>query len=528
MAAGDLRKPGEGAAMSRIPVVLHVVTALVVGLAAPAARGEDSAVLTEAIDGHIQTRLDSEGMRRASQADDAEFLRRVFLDLHGVVPSTKRAAQFLDSSDPEKRSQLIDELLASPRFGEHFADVWRGRLISPLANEQRLQTERFADWLARRFNNNDGWDRIVYDLLTATGKIDENPAVTYLIEGRHPLGVTDLTDLSSRYFLGVRLNCAQCHDHPFVEWKQQDYWGMAAFFAQIQTPGRPKVVYLAGVQDDPKMTLASLRDADMIEGYQSLPPTFLDGEELQAGDETYRAALARWITSSENPYFARATVNRTWCHFFGRGIVNPVDDMHAGNSPSHPELLELLSRQFAESGFDLKFLCRAIVSSRTYQQTSRPGEQADSEAKLFARMSIKVLSAEQLYDSLVAVLGPPGKASGIDVRLGARYEFCQFFAGDGDSDPTRYGRGIPHLLRLMNSSQFAGRNIEALVSRVAAPGHSADDVVDELFLTILSRRPTPAEQKLARDQLHDSDAPQTAYRELAWALLLSSEFTLNH
>jgi hypothetical protein len=299
--------------MSRTPIMLPAVTALLICVAMEPARGDDAAALSVLIDGHIQSRLDDEGVQRVPEADDAEFLRRVFLDLHGVVPSAEQARQFLDSNDRQKRTKLVDALLASPRFGEHFGDVWRGRLISPLANEQRLQTERFTAWLANRFNQNDGWDRIVTDLLTATGKIDENPAVTYLIEGRHPLSVTDLTDLSSRYFLGVRLNCAQCHDHPFVEWKRQDYWGMAAFFAQIQTPGRPKVVYQAGVQDDPKMTLASLRDFDMIEGFQLQSPTFLDGEALKAGgDKTYRAALARWITSPENPYFARATVNRMW------------------------------------------------------------------------------------------------------------------------------------------------------------------------------------------------------------------------
>jgi len=516
--------------MWRLPSLPAATAGLLMCLAPEVVRGDDAATLAKLIDRHVNARLDSEGLTRVPQADDAEFLRRAFLDLHGVVPSGERAAKFLRSHDPEKRAQLIEELLASPRFGKHFGDVWRGRLISPLANEQRIQTERFADWLANRFNKNDGWDRIAFDLLTATGKIDENPAVTYLIEGRYPLSVTDLTDLSSRYFLGIRLNCAQCHDHPFVEWKRQDYWRMAAFFAPIQTPGRPKVVYLAGVRDDPKITLASLKDADAIEGLQLQPPIFLGGQEFKAGgDKTHRVALAEWITSQANPYFSRAMVNRTWWHFFGRGIVNPVDDMHAGNPPSHSELLDQLSQRFADSGFDLKLLCRAIASSRTYQQTSRSGKQADSEAKLFARMSIKVLTPEQLYDSLVAILGPPAKGSGIDIRLGARQEFCQFFAGDGDPDPTRYERGIPHLLRLMNSPQFAGRNVAALVLRIAPPNRSADEVVEQLFLAILARRPTTAEQDLVQDKLRDSDAlPQTVYRELAWALLMSSEFSLNH
>jgi hypothetical protein len=218
-----------------------------------------------------------------------------------------------------------------------------------------------------------------------------------------------------------------------------------------------------------------------------------------------------------------------WWHFFGRGIVNPVDDMHSGNPPSHPELLDELSQRFAASGFDVKLLCRSIVASRTYQQTSRPGEHSDAESKLFARMPIKVLTAEQLYDSLVEILGSPSKTPSVNARFGARHEFCQFFAGDGDPDPTRYERGIPHLLRLMNSPQFAGRNISALVSRIASPGRSAEEVEEELFLTILGRRPTAAEQSLVREEQGRADgSPQIAYRELAWALLMSSEFALNH
>lgn len=507
---------------------LAVVAAWLTWLPVEPARSDDAADLGKLIDHHVQSRLDVEGLEWGREADDAEFLRRVFLDLHGVVPTAERAARFLDNRDSQKRSQLVDELLASPRFGEHFGDVWRGYLVSPVA-EQQLPTERFGGWLTDRFNSNQGWDQIVYQLLTASGKIDENPAVTYLIEGRNPLGVTDLTDLSSRYFLGIRLNCAQCHDHPFVEWRQQDYWGMAAFFAQIQTPGRPKMVHSAGVRDDPRITLVTLNNADMLDGFQPQPPTFLGGEVLPDGvDETSRSHLARWITAPENPYFARATVNRMWWHFFGRGIVDPVDDMHAGNPPSHPELLEVLSRRFAESGFDLKLLGRAIVNSRTYQTTSRVGEQGDAEAQLFARMSVKVLTPEQLYDSLVAILGSPVKSPGIRSRVGFRREFCQYFAAEGDPEPTHYSRGIPHALRLMNSPQFAGNSLQSLVSKVTASERSPDDTVEELFLTVLARRPTPAEQQLVLAHLRDADeSPQTAYYQVAWTLLMSSEFTLN-
>jgi hypothetical protein len=421
-------------------------------------------------------------------------------------------------------------LLAAPRFGEYFADIWRKSLISPQANEDRIKTDRFTAWLAGRFNANEGWDQLVVELLTATGKLEDNPAVTYLVEGRFPLTVTDLTDLSSRYFLGVRLNCAQCHDHPFVAWKRTDYWGMAAFFAQMQTPGRSKAVYVAGVRDDPKVTMKLVAGTDMIEGFQLHEPTFLGGKPLADGDTTpHRVALAKWMTSPENPYFARAAVNRLWWQYFGRGIVNPVDDMHSANEASHPELLDLLSREFIASGFDLKFLSRAILNSKTYARTSRPGEQAEKEGKLFARMSLKVLTAEQLYDSLIQVAGPPAKNSGIDARFGTRHEFSQAFASSGDPEPLKYDRGIPHVLRLMNSPQFAGRNLTALATQLERSGRTSDANVEHVFLTVVSRRPTTAELELAREELAAADSSKTAaYSRLVWALLMSSEFSLNH
>jgi hypothetical protein len=522
-------QPGGGPIMTRTGKILLAVALHLTCLAEASALGDESAAFAELIDGEIQASLYAEELQRARPTNDAEFLRRAFLDLHGVVPSADRARRFLDRREDGKRMELVDELLASTRFGEHQADLWCRRLLPQQAKDQRVNRERFSAWLAERFNRNDGWDRIVTELVTATGKIEENPAVIYMIEGRHPLNVADLADLSSRYFLGIRLNCARCHDHPFADWKQKDYWGMAAFFAQIQTPRRPKSVYQLGVRDDRRMTPAALADADALDGFQVRRPTFPAGDELpENSDETHRVALARWMTSSDNPFFARAAVNRLWWHFFGRGIVHPVDDMHSANPASHARLLELLSRRFVESGFNLKLLCGAIVGSRTYQQTSVPGMQPELEAERFARMSIKVLTAEQLYDSLTAILGPPAKATGIDVRHGARYEFCQFFSGDGDPDPTRYDRGIPQLLRLMNSRQFAGGNLDALVARAAPAERVVDAVVEELFLAILARRPSEQERKLVQDQLRDGKTqPRQAYRELAWALLMSSEFSLN-
>jgi hypothetical protein len=343
--------------------------------------------------------------------------------------------------------------------------------------------------------------------------------------------VPDLTDINSRYFMGVRLNCAQCHDHPFVNWKQEEFWGMAAFFTQIQTPKRAKQVYEKGVVDDATLTLANLKDAGVPDGFMQRAPTFLGGRALskEARTTPHRAALAEWMTAPENPYFARAMVNRTWWRLFGRGIVQPVDDIHEANVPSHPELLDLLSRKFVESGYDLKFLTRAVVLSRAYQRTSQSRESADKQAALFGRMSIKVLSAGQLYDSLETICGPAAKVTGIDVRPGARWEFTQFFSESGDPDPTAYRRGIPHLLRQMNSGQFTGRNLDTLVTRLnSSADRSLEEVASDLFLTILSRRPTGNELRQVKSYADRAGSTATGLRETAWALIMTSEFSLNH
>jgi hypothetical protein len=514
---------------------MHRLTRFLVGFAFMASTGHESWAhepdafeVAGWIDRSIDARLKAERIGPAQPADDAEFLRRVYLDLHGVIPSAVEAQHFLADTDPKRRDKLIDALLASPRYGEYLADIWQGYLISALADDQITRSGRLRRWLADQFNTK-GWDRIATELLTATGKMEDNPAVTYLIEGRLPRTVPDLTDLTSRYFLGVRLNCAQCHDHPFVKWTRQDFWGMAAFFTQVQTPGKPKQVYQIGLKDDPAITLSFLKDTGAPDGFLPRPPTFLGGEEVRAGKTTaHRVALAEWLTTPKNPYFARAIVNRTWWRLFGRGLVDPVDDMHAANPPSHPELLDRLSKQFVDAGFDLKFLTRAIVMSRTYQRTSRPGNEPERQAELFGRMSIKTLSAGQLYDSLVTVFGPPGKRAGVDQRQDARSEFTKFFGDDGTPDPIAYRRGIPHLLRQMNSGQFSGPNTVALVTRLTKSGRTGEDVATDLFLTFLSRRPTSDELRLFRDHVSRAGSAEAAYRELAWALAWTSEFSLNH
>jgi hypothetical protein len=482
----------------------------------------DATALAHLIDHHIEKRLQSEKLPASPRTDDAEFLRRVHLDIHGVIPSLEQTRVFFSSKAPDRRTRLIDELLASPRYGAHLADIWHNHLYPPNAN-QRIKPELLVRWLDQSFNTKT-WDRLVHDLMTATGPQEENGAVTYMLKGRYTLSVAEMTDLTSRSFLGIRLNCAQCHNHPFAAWKQSDYWGMAAFFTQIQRL-KPVIAFTTIVET--KVDPRKLPEAEMLR-----EPKFLGGDVLKpAPDQSLRKALADWMVAKDNRFFARAMANRMWGHFFGRGLVHPVDDMHDDNPCSHPELLEALTEQFKANDFDLKYLCRAICQSETYQRTSKPVAGNAKDDRLFSRMLVKVLTPEQLFDSLVVATGSAGNRTSTGKPINnPRAEFVSFFRSEGEPDPISYSRGIPQALRLMNSGQFIGPRSEALVAKqMVEPGTPPAQAVERIYLRVLSRRPSDDENKLMLKHLATPGVErQQLYAEMVWALINSSEFSLNH
>ncbi|HUG69149.1 MAG TPA: DUF1549 and DUF1553 domain-containing protein [Pirellulaceae bacterium] len=479
--------------------------------------------LARLIDERIDARLKTAGIPASAVAADAEFLRRVYLDLHGVVPGVERVRSFLADDSADKRTKLIDELLADPRFAAHLADIWDDYLI-PVADDPRYGKQRLAGWLEEAFRSK-SWDRLAYELLIASGQRDQDAEVTYMLKGRETLSPAELTDLVSQYFLGMRLNCAQCHDHPFAPWTQHDYWGVAAFFTQIQYTDR-RQLKSGVIRDDPAVDVGKLEDADKLR-----TPRFLDGTAPPSGrDAPLRQTLARWITSPENPYFARAMVNRMWSQFFGRGLVEPVDDMHEGNSATHPELLDELTEQFVASGFDLRFLARAISHSTTYQRTSMPAPGNEEDTTLYSRMAIKVLTPEQLYDSLSVVIPATSGRKPFGRNADPREEFVQFFRSEGDPLATAYERGIPQTLRMMNSPDlFSPRNESATVRRIVEPAAPASEAINCFYLHVLARRPTDDERRILDDFLakHPGNREQ-AYAEILWSLINSSEFSLNH
>jgi hypothetical protein len=529
----------------RTTLIRGAALAALLALAGPAGAAErpagtklDSSALAHHIDRAIDARLQAEKVRPSPRADDAEFLRRAYLDVTGRIPPAEKVSAFLADRGPDKRAKLIDELLDSPAYGKHQADVWQALLLPRNSDNRRVMQfyPGMVRWLEDGFNSNKPWDRLVHDLVTASGEADKNGAVVYYLANPTPDKVTDNL---TRLFLGVQLQCAQCHNHPFTDWKQSEYWGMAAFFTKVRMSGRPAQVARNGgtlsiSEDGPG------RPARLPVSAKVVPAKFLQGEQAKVGPrQPARPVLADWLTRPDNPFFARAMVNRTWAQFFGRGIVNPVDDMHDGNAPSHPELLADLARQFADGGFDLKSLIRAICNSRAYQRTSKPyANNAEAAPELFARVAVKVLTPEQLYDSLTQVLGAPrapaarqGRpaAAGAARRLagGPRAAFVAFFGvEDGSTDPTEYQAGIPQVLRLMNAPQL---NNAAMLNPLLRANKAPAQIVDHLYVATLSRHPTPQERGRCVGYVskHRGEARQ-AYADVLWALLNSSEFTLNH
>lgn len=499
---------------------------------APAASENDTSALGRLIDERIDAGLAAANVPAGRAADDAEFLRRATLDLHGTIPSAGRVAAFLDSRDPQKRSKLIDELLADTQFGRHFGETWSNLLFVRESTNRQLRSEPLADWFARRFNDNTPWDKTVRDLITATGTQDENGAATFFISLRTP---EKMNDQVCRVLLGVQLQCAQCHDHPFTGWKRSDYWSMAAFFTKVRAGGKK-----VGKGAPESVTEGSRgKKAPLPDSALNLPPKFLGGDAPKLkGDEPYRPALARWIIAPENPYFARATVNRVWSQFFGRGFITPVDNITDASSAAQPELYAALVSQFAAQGFDLKALVRGICNSRAYQRASDSATAGHEDDALYAQMMVRPMTPEQLYDSLAAVVGstddspeaPRRKRAAAKKKVGpasSRTKFVDFFQAPAGADPAEYPSGIPQVLRLMNSPELNRR--PTLLGELDQPGRTTEQRIERLYLATLSRRPTAAEYaRLAAYVREPGRTPREAYEDLLWVLLNSSEFSLNH
>jgi hypothetical protein len=495
---------------------------------------KDAAALARLIDAEIEKTLTRAKVATSPLCSDEEFVRRVYLDVTGVIPTGDQAKAFLDSTDTKKREKLVDELLASPNFGRRLADVWVPKLFPRDSNNRFVLRDPLVKWLTEKFNANTPWNQFVFDLVTASGTVGENPAVTYFLANR---SADKITDGVTQHFLGIQLQCAQCHNHPFTDWKQTEYWGVAEFFARVR-PENPKNGNKGG--DNTKIGVSEgttrTKTKDFFpESAKSVAPKFLGGAEQKLDpSQPARPILARWMTAPDNPFFAKAMVNRTWGMLFGSGFVNPIDDMHEKNDPSHPELLDAMARDFARNGFDLKFLYKSILLSRTYQRTSKPAGGNEQDDVLFSHMAVKVLSPEQLFDSLTQATGADKQIAARMAKAGAakgqpngpRDQFVQFFlAGADASNATEYEAGIPQALRLMNSRQFSG-NPASLKLYATTPRDEPKVVLERMYLATLSRRPTATELARLTAHIQSAGTVVDGYGDVLWAILNSSEFTM--
>ncbi|GBD35805.1 hypothetical protein HRbin36_00920 [bacterium HR36] len=511
---------------------------------------QSPAELAAVIDALVAQKWKEEEVQPAALAEDAEFLRRVYLDLVGRIPSVAEARAFLDHRAANKRAELVRQLLQSHAFLNHWSAILAETWLSGSDNAFLLGSWRamVQSWLRDHLRRGSGYDKIVRELLTAHTtqqpvaaqpaallQVQATPTAFYQAYGFNP---RNLAASVSRQFLGIQLDCAECHNHPFARWKRQQFWELAAFFSGFERRVNGRVFYSAA--ENPQQRSLVIPDTNV-----TATARFLDGTEPDWNTAEFtRAALADWLVSPKNPYFAKAAANRVWYQLMGYGIVDPPDDMHEENPPSHPELLETLAHSFAGADFDLRFLLEAICLSRPYQLSSeRSSSGSEAQPRLFARRVVRRLTAAQLWDSLVeAAYWHPSES-----RVGAapnplmqrspnpltqrRAAFLEKFR-DSASRPVEAETSVLQVLALMHG-EAAGSAVRLETSPMlqmvtSYPMWNEEQRLEVLFLAALARRPQPHEQQRFLRHIEQSANKTSAWADVFWVLLNSPEFISNH
>ncbi|HTU23138.1 MAG TPA: DUF1549 domain-containing protein [Gemmataceae bacterium] len=482
---------------------------LSVGLV-PASLGESPSELAAWIDARLESARRAKGQRPLPPAGDDVFLRRAYLELTGAIPSVAEARDFLDSTSAGKRERLIHSLLDDKRFPEHQARLW-ARTLAPAGNTRRP----LEAWLRDEFRKNTPFDQVAKDVLTAKGNATTaSPAAFYFAVGNSPERVAEAV---ARGLLGVRLGCAQCHNHPFTSWKREDFWGLAAFFAGTGTaPGQvndgftTKITPSNGTKE---------YEAKFLEGPA---PRLLDGRSP-------RAVLAEWLVSPKNRFFAANVVNRVWQDLCGSGLVSTIDDLDTLDAADREQILDSLAAKFAANGFDLRWLIEGICLSKAYQQASTADPEPGS-----AQRPVRTLSPDQVFAALDQALSLK-KGRGLSPRYTAEGKNLMARLDEArGSTPTDFKGGIPQALLLMNGPIVSRATTleDSLTLRavVEAPFLKEAEKLDTLFLAAYSRMPRAEERarllKVVRAKPDDREAKRQAYANIFWALLNSPEFLL--
>jgi hypothetical protein len=467
----------------------------------------------------------------SESASDGDFLRRVFLDVIGTLPTADEARAFLKDDRSDRRSRLVEQLLDRPDFADFWALKWSDVLR---VDRQALGHKRayaYYRWIRESLAANMPCDEFCREIVGAEGPVPETPAANFYKVVTRP---GEMGGTLSQVFLGVRIECAQCHHHPFDRWSQTDYFGMQAFFTQVTFKGPPTgeslVAGNSAATVHPRTGEPVFAHALATDVPRSDP----------AGDR--RKLLAQWMTAPENPWFSRNFVNRAWAHFLGRGLVEPVDDVRLTNPPTNPELLDALARHFVETKFDFKQLIRTITASRVYQTAAAPNASNSSDDQNFARARLKPLEAEVLLDAVCQTTGVPEKFQGMPAGCRAielwdsqtPHYFLKLYGRPTRTTACECERtkepSVAQVLHMLNSIELHGKLSHA-GGRIARLANLADDnaLVEELYLTCYSRFPSDADRRTALDYLaaHKSDRRQ-ATEDIVWSMLNTSEFVFNH
>jgi hypothetical protein len=489
------------------------------------------------VDQLVFKKLGALGLPSSLVCDDATFLRRVSVDLAGRLPTLEEAEQFLADQSPNKREAAIDRLLDSTDYADNFANKWS----AILRNKRRQDGEKpftysFHEWIRNSLNDNKPYDQFVREVITATGEAGKNPPVAWYREVKDASAQVEDT---AQLFLGLRIQCARCHHHPFERWSQQDYYGFSAFFAQV---GRKK----GYIQNEDRIYhRRGTASAQNPKTGQAVKPTGLGAETLELSpDEDPRQKLVDWMAQKDNPFFSPSLVNRYWKHFFGRGLVDPEDDMRVTNPASNPELLKALAQDFTDHKFDLKNLCRTICNSSTYQLSAEPNDWNQDDKQNFSRYYPKRLNAEVLLDAIDQVTGTQTNFSGVPagtraIQLpdnGFNSYFLTVFGRPEASSACECERSseanLAQSLHLLNSSEIQGKLTvgSGRAATLANDKSRPHDVkIRELYLLAFGRVPTAEEMSIALAHIDkNQDAPQRAYEDILWALINTKEFLFNH
>ncbi len=491
--------------------------------------------LNNLIDEHVWTLLERLKLQPSAAASDHTFLRRAYIDAIGRVPTVEEARAFLHDPSPDKRERLIDDLLARGEYAEHWANKWAD-LLRP--NPYRVgikATLNYDAWIRDSFRRNQPYDEFVRELITAQGSTFRNGNVTLFRDRREP---DEITTIVSQLFLGIRLECAKCHHHPFEVYGQEDFYSFAAYFAKLGRKGTGLSPPISGSEEF-VFTAENGSVTHPLTG-EVLEPRPLFGEAPDVstvGDP--REALAAWLTSPENPYFARTMANRVWADLMGIGLVEPVDDLRATNPPTNEALLAALGDHFRDSGFDLKQLIRTIMTSYVYSLSSLPNERNIVDTRNYSRHYRQRLRAEVLLDSIGQITGVPERFAAMPPDASAKEIWTHrveslFLDSFGRPDPNQdppceriTEPTVVQVLHLMNSTNLQDKlaGDAGLPARLAATEAAPSQIVEELYLAVYSRFPTEEELKIGVG-LYDNEnsSRRLATEDLLWALLNTPEF----